>query len=146
MYCCPPHDDDARRYDKCNSYPQLCRSLHRVNRYEGLNLSNLANQDRLTVEWRIHGGTTDWSKIKPWILATQRWVEHAVTRSCHYRPEPMSNTQAGLNSLLVTTGLKTNSRIYNKIEKEVRQAGRFLLSRWKHFNSSADFKAAVQAA
>lgn|GEM_PF-4870145 len=58
----------------------------------------------MTIEWRLHSGTVNWTKIKNWILATQRWVEHAVTRSCHYRPEPMSNTQAGLNSLLVTTG------------------------------------------
>lgn len=146
MYCRPPRREEARSLDSCNTYDAVRGKLARADRYCGLNLANLANQDRLTVEWRFHSGTTDWSKIKPWILATQRWVEHAVTRSCHYKPEPMSNTQAGLNSLLVTTGLKTNSRIYNKIDKDVRQAGRYLLRRWKHFNSSADFKAAVQAA
>lgn len=146
MYCRPPRPEEAKSLDSCNTYPSLCGKLARADRYCGLNLINLTNQNRMTVEWRIHGGTTDFAKIKAWILATQRWVEHAVNRSCHYKPQPMGNTQAGLNSLLVTTGLKTNSRIYNKIDKDVRDAGKFLLRRWKHFNSSADFKAAVKAA
>ena len=146
MYCCPPRPEEATRFDSCHSYEAVRGRLARADRYCGLNLSNLTNQERMTIEWRIHNGTTDWSKIKAWVLATQRWVEHAVTRSCHYRPEPMSNTQAGLNSLLVTTGLKTNSRIYNKIEKEVRDAGRFLFRRWKQFNPPHEHKAAIQAA
>ena len=88
----------------------------------------------------MHGGTTDWAKIKTWVLATQRWLEHSIQRSCHYKPEPVSNSQAGLNSLLLTTGLKPNSRIYNKVDKELRQAGKFLLRRWKHFNSPQERK------
>lgn len=146
-YCRPPRPEEARALDGCNTYQALCGKISSSDRYCGLNLSNLTNPERMTVEWRLHGGSTDWQKIKSWILATQRWVEHAVTRSCHYRPDPMGNTQAGLNSLLVTTGLKTNSRIYKKIDKDVRQAGRYLRRRWKQFNSSsAGFKATVRAA
>ena len=111
-----------------------------MDRYHGLNLTNLAKQDRMTVEWRLHGGTTEWEKVKAWVLATQRWTEHAVKRSCHLKPEPVPNSQQGLNALLTTTGLKPNSRIYNKVDKELRQVGRLLLKRWKHFNLPQEIK------
>ena len=133
-YCQPPQQSDATMFDSASSYPRLCGKLNHLGRYWGLNLSNLTNQERLTVEWRMHGGTTDWAKIKTWVLATQRWLEHSIQRSCHYKPEPVANTQAGLNSLLLTTGLKPNSRIYRRVDKDMRLAGKFLLRRWKHFN------------
>jgi len=109
MYCRPPQRDDATIFDRCTSYASLCGKLRGMERFCGLNLTNLARADRMTVEWRIHGGTTDWEKIRPWVLATQRFVEHAVKRSCHYRSQPTANRQAGLNALLVTTGLKMKS-------------------------------------
>jgi len=31
--------------------------------------------------------------------------------------------------------LKGNSRIYSPVDKELRQVGRYLLRRWKHFNA-----------
>lgn len=145
-YCHPPQQADATQYDDCTTYARLRWLLERVNKYNGLNLTNLANSERMTVEWRIHGGTTDWSKIRPWILATQRWVEHAVKRSCHFKRDALDNTQVGLNALLVTTGLKSNSRIYRKVDKELREVGKFLLRRWKHFNQPQDMKAKAVAA
>ena len=144
-YSRPPRRDEAKLFDDCSTYESLRRKLCHVERYHGLNLTNLAIQNRMTVEWRIHGGTTDWSKIRPWVLATQRWVEHAVKRSCHLKPEPLDNTQAGLNALLVTTGLKSNSRIYRKVDKDLRLVGKYLLKRWKHFNAPQDLKAADAA-
>ena len=69
-----------------------------------------------------------------------------MKRSCHFKPEPLANTQIGLNALLVTTGLKTNSRIYRKVPKDLREVGKYLLKRWKHFNVEELGKAAVQAA
>jgi Putative amidoligase enzyme len=145
MYCRPPRIDDAKQFDNCRTYESLNRKLYREERYTGLNLSNLANPGRMTVEWRLHGGTTDWSKIRPWVLATQRWVEHSVKRSCHFKPEPVSNTQAGLNALLVTTGLRSNSRIYRKVDKDLRQVGKYLLQRWKQFNLPQNLKSAEAA-
>ena len=141
QYCRPPQIEDAKRFDGAYSYCcPLPRVESSVDRYHGLNLTNLANQDRMTVEWRIHGGTTDWAKIGAWILATQRWVEHAVRRSCHFKAEPVANSQQALNSLLTTTGLKPNSRIYRKVEKDLRGVGRYLLRRWKHFNVLEEVK------
>lgn len=136
-YCIAPRPEDARLYDNCTTYRKLCDKLSRANRYCGLNLTNLSNRERMTVEWRIHQGTTDWVKIKNWLMATQRWTEHAVTRNCHYKPDPMPNTRAGINNLLVVSGLKGNSRVYRP-EKELRDVGRFLLRRWKRFNSSQE--------
>ncbi len=140
-YCIAPTQREAKQYDNCTTYRKLSEALCRTNRYGGLNLTNLTNRERLTVEWRIHQGTTDPIKIKNWILATQRWVEHAVTRNCHYRPEPMQNTREGINALLVTTGLKGNSRIYSKVDKDLRLIGKYLLRRWKKFNVPEDHKA-----
>ncbi len=57
----------------------------------------------------------------------------------------MPNTQAGLNALLVTTGLKGNSRIYRKVDKELRDVGKFLLKRWKHFNLPGERKGEAAA-
>ena len=146
VYCTPPREVDAMVYDACYSYPRLCHHLYRSNRYSGLNLMNLADSDRLTVEWRIHQGTTDLQKIRGWVLATQRWTEHAVARSCHYRREPTANTRAGLNALLVMTGLKSNSRIYCKVQKELRDVGRYLVRRWTHFNAREQGKGHPAAA
>ena len=145
-YCRQPRRDEATAFDSCTSYASVRDKVTRMERFCGLNLTNLARADRITVEWRFHGGTTDWAKIRPWVLATQRWVEHAVKRSCHFKEEPIANSQAGLNALLVTTGLKSNSRIYRKVDKDLRQVGKYLLNRWKHFNSAQDRKASVQAA
>ncbi len=144
-YCYAPQQADARQYDDCWSYSKLCGILGRVNRTNGLNLTNLTNRERLTVEWRIHGSTTDFDKIRAWVLATQRWTEHASARNCHYRPAPMPNTRVGLNALLVTTGLKGNSRIYSKVDKELKQVGSFLRRRWKHFNLPQEMKTKTAA-
>lgn len=104
----------------------------------GLNLTNLLDDSRRTVEWRLHGGTTDWIKVKNWVLATQRWVEHSVARSCHYRAEPVPNNRHGLNALLLVSGLRPNSRVYSKVDAELRMVGRYLLRRWKHFNTQQE--------
>ncbi|MDM8004618.1 MAG: amidoligase family protein [Phycisphaerae bacterium] len=133
-FCRPPRPEHATLFDNCRIYEQLCQRLTRCDRYAGLNFTNLTDPNRRTIEWRLHGGTTDWIKIKAWVLATQRWVEHSVARSCHYRPEPVTNSRRGLNALLIVSGLRPNSRVYCKVDKDLRLAGRYLLRRWKHFN------------
>lgn len=145
QYCRPPRLSEAQRFDGVRTYEQLCEKVRQGDRYCGLNLLNLTNQDRMTAEWRIHGGTTDWTKVRSWVLTTQRIIEHAVARNCHFRAEPMPNTQAGLNALLVTTGLKPNSRIYRKVDKDLRGVGRYLLKRWKSFNQPEQCKSAKAA-
>lgn len=146
QYCRPPRLNEATRFDRAQTLDRLCQQLGGLDRFTGLNLQNLSNRQRMTVEWRLHSGTTEWSKIRAWVLATQRWVEHAVARSCHFKAEPVANSRSGLNSLLITTGLKPNSRIYRKVDKELRTAGSFLLKRWQMFNQTEQRKAASIAA
>ena len=134
QYCWPPQLSDASRFDRIKSYGALCQELNRCDRYQGLNFTNLTNRQRLTVEWRAHSGSLDWAKIRAWILATQRWTEHALGRSCHLKAGPLPNTRPGLNALLLSTGLKPNSRIYQKVQPELRAVGRYLLKRWKQVN------------
>jgi hypothetical protein len=114
-----------------------------LDRHCGLNLLNLADVGRLTVEWRLHAGTTDWDKIGPWILATQRWTLYCIERTVQLRREPVANSRRGLNALLISTGLKPNNRTYAKVQKELRESGRYLLRRWRHFNLSPHMKKAV---
>ncbi|HRY71327.1 MAG TPA: amidoligase family protein [Phycisphaerae bacterium] len=137
-YCRPPERDQATRFDNCRTYELLCQRLTRCDRHVGLNLTNVANPSRRTVEWRLHGGTIEWPKVKNWVLATQRWVEHACQRSCQYRPVPSPNARSGLDALLLSTGLRPNSRIYAKVDTELRTVGRYLLRRWKHFNGQSE--------
>lgn len=137
-FCRPPLLEEATRFDECRTFDQLSQRLTRSDRYAGLNLTNLRDSSRRTVEWRVHQGTTDWAKVRAWVLATQRWTEHAVARSCQFHSEPIPNTQAGLNALLITTGLRANSRIYQKVDQELRAVGRYLLRRWKHFSSQQE--------
>ncbi|MCK4658717.1 MAG: amidoligase family protein [Phycisphaerae bacterium] len=66
QYCYAPQQADATQYDACTSFSRLCGLLQQVSRFNGLNLTNLGDSGRLTVEWRLHGGTTDWDKIKAW--------------------------------------------------------------------------------
>ena len=41
---------------------------------------------------------------------------------------------------------RCRSRIYRKVEKDLREVGKYLLKRWKQFNSTRDSKAAAHAA
>jgi hypothetical protein len=146
QYCRPPVPQEASRFDRIRDYDGLCRELSHCDRYGGMNLLNLANRERLTVEWRLHSGTTEWDKIKSWVLATQRWTDHAIARSIQLRSEPVANTRAGLNALLVSSGLKPNNRVYAKVHKELRGVGKYLLRRWRTFNELQDEQAKTTAA
>jgi hypothetical protein len=138
QYCRRPTRDEAVQFDAVRTYDRLCQTLRRLDRYAAVNFVNLLLPERMTVEFRLHQGTLDWPKIRAWALFTQRLVEHAVARSCQFTAEPLKNSRAGLNAMLITVGLKPNSRIYHKVSKDLRDVGRFLLKRWRHFNPSLD--------
>ena len=142
QYCRRPTPDEAVLFDSVRSYERLCAKLRRLDRYAALNFTNLLSPERQTVEFRVHQGTVDWQKLRAWVLFTQRLVEHAVARSCQLTPEPLKNSRAGLNAMLITVGLKPNSRIYGTVNKDLRQVGRYLLKRWRHFNQPQDTKKA----
>lgn len=49
-------------------------------RYAAVNLHSLDRHN--TVEFRQHGGTTDYSKIEAWVVLTQWFVTRAVAKGC----------------------------------------------------------------
>lgn len=138
QYCRRPTHDEAVQFDGVRSYERLCQKLRRLDRYASLNFVNLLTPERMTVEFRVHQGSLDWQKLRAWVLFTQRLIEHAVARSCQFTPEPLKNSREGLNAMLITVGLKPNNRVYQKIDKDLRQVGRYLLKRWRHFNQPQD--------
>lgn len=140
QYCRRPTHDEAVQFDGVRTYERLCEKLRRLDRYAAVNFVNLLTPERMTVEFRVHQGTVDWPKIRAWVLFTQRLIEHAVARSCQFTPEPLKNTRAGLNAMLTTVGLKPNNRVYAKVDKPLREVGRYLLKRWWHFNPPPDAK------
>jgi hypothetical protein len=41
---------------------------------------------------------------------------------------------------LICTGFKSNSGIYQQVDKEIREAGDYIMSRWKTFNGKVSLK------
>jgi hypothetical protein len=146
QYCRRPTEAEATQFDGVRTYERLCEKLRRLDRHVGLNFLNLLSPERLTVEFRVHQGTTDWAKLRAWVLFTQRLVEHAVARSCQFSPKPLENSRAGLNAMLISVGLKPNNRVNSKVDKDLRQVGKYLLKRWRHFNQPQDKKVKIAAA
>jgi hypothetical protein len=146
QYCRAPNEAEAIQFDGVRNYARLCEKLRLIDRYAAVNFVNLLNPDRMTVEFRMHQGTTDWAKLRAWVLFTQRLIEHAVARSCQYSRTPLPNTRAGLNAMLITLGLKPNNRVYQKVDKDLRLVGKYLLKRWQQFNPQEQGKAKIPAA
>jgi hypothetical protein len=42
--------------------------------------------------------------------------------------------------MLVSIGLKVNSKVYSVVSPELRETGRFMLRRWKHFNGDVSLR------
>ena len=77
----------VRKYgSEKNAKPMLDR-----NRYHALNLTNLANGTRDTVEFRFAGGSLKICKVIPWALVCLGLVERALTskRSPVWTPRPL---------------------------------------------------------
>ncbi len=123
----------AKYLHGANSLRTVKQRLSQFDRYYGLNLTHLFS-DSPRVEFRYSQGTLDAAKARTWETFCSRLVDHAVTRNCQAAPASLPNDRKSLERLLVTTGLKINTKIYAKISPELRTAGRHLLQRWKHFN------------
>ena len=77
------------------------------------------------------------SPVIVWLRQDLRLTDHAAMRTCKTATEQLPNDRINLNRMLTTIGLKVNSRVYAKVAPELRETGRFLLRRWKAFNSNA---------
>ena len=67
-----------------------------------------------------------------------RFIDQAIQRNCKASQVQLPNDKASLLRMLVTLGLKPNSRVFAKVDPELRATGRFLLRRWKELNKEAD--------
>lgn len=121
---------------KCGTLDQFRQALGSIPRNSGLNLTHLFG-DSPRVEFRWHQGTLDEAKARHWARFLLRLTDHAAQRTCKTASEQLPNDRLNLNRMLTTIGLRVNSRVYAKVAPELRETGRFLLRRWKGFNSPA---------
>ena len=147
---CQPIPDEAKLLHRCRTVQCYKRALAHWNRRTGLNLTHLFDPAP-RIEFRWHHGTLDAEKARHWLRFLLQLVEHAVTRNCQGTDEPLPADRRGVERLLVSLGLKVNSRIYSRVCPELRETGAFLLARWKHFNgkvalASVKAKAKVEVA
>jgi hypothetical protein len=130
---CRPLPPVSKYLHGANSVRTIKQRLSHFNRYHGLNLTHLFS-DSPRIEMRYSHSTLDPAKARHWARLCTRLVDHAVTRTCQAAPAPLPNDRKSLERLLVTVGLKANSKVYNQIQPELRETGRWVLKRWKQFN------------
>ena len=127
----------ARLFHGCRSEDSLCRGIAQLHPKNGLNLAHICYCRHLSynprVEFRYHHGTLSPIKARHWTRFCLAMMEHAVTRNCQSSSQ-VENTRRGLERLLVSCGFKVNSQIYGKVSAELRETGKWLIQRWKHFN------------
>jgi len=119
---------------KCKSLECFRDAMGFLTRYYGLNVNHLWGVEP-RVEYRWHQGTLDVEKARHWARFVLRLTDHAVTRDCRSATKQLANERANLDKMLISIGLKVNTRVYAKVAPELRGTGRHLLARWKHFHN-----------
>ena len=127
-----------------NSLRELRRRLGSYDRYQALNLTHLFG-DSPRVELRHMQGTLNPLKSRNWIRLALALVEHSVVRNCVAAPATLPNDRKSLDALLVTVGLKINTKVYSATDPELRETGRYLLKLWKKFNGNHPLRPRPQA-
>lgn len=127
-----------------NSLRELRRRLGNFDRYQALNLTHLFS-DAPRIELRHMQGTLNAAKSRHWIRLALALVEHSVVRNCMAAPQTLPNNRKSLDALLVTTGLKVNTKVYSSIDPELRETGRYVLKLWKKFNGNHPLNGNPQA-
>lgn len=144
---CRPLPDTGRLLHGANTHRSLRRILNQFDRYYWANFTNLWD-DQPHVEFRIFAGTLDPHRAMMTVRFCLQLVQHAVVRACQGALLPIPNNRRGIEALLVGCGYKVNTKVYAKVSPELRETGRWLLKRWKHFNggiSQAKGPASVSA-
>ena len=132
---CRPMPPITKLLHGANSPRTIRQVLSRFDRYQALNLTHLFEESP-HIELRHHQGTLDAKKARQWLNLSLALVQHAITRSCHAAPAPLPNDRKSLEALLVTIGLKVNTRVYATVVPELRETGKYLLKTWKKFNGN----------
>lgn len=136
---CQRMPEQTKLLHNANSRRALARTLERYDRYQALNLTHVLD-DAPRIEFRHMHGTLDPTKARHWLRFLLRLVDHAVQRSCQAAPSPLPNTRRNLEKLLVTVGLKVNTRVYGTVDAELRETGKWVLRTWKKFNGHTPLK------
>ena len=118
----------------CSSLSSISRAMQGHPRTSGFNAIHLFDSSPRW-ESRYHGGTLDAEKARHWLRLMLRLTDHACLRTCKAAKSQLPNDRQSLDKMLVTIGLKVNSRVYAKVSPELRETGRFLLARWKNLNA-----------
>lgn len=106
-----------------------------MDRYCAFNLTHLFGPGP-RIEFRHHHGSLDFEKLKHWRNLCLRLIDHSIQRTCKASPVQLPNDKASLMRMLVTLGMKPNSRVFAKVDPALRATGRYLLRRWKHLNKT----------
>lgn len=130
---CQPMPPASKLLHGANSLRTLKQRLDGYGRYAALNLSSIFDAAP-HLELRHHHGTLDVKKARHWRNLSLALVQHAVTRSCHAAPATLPNDRKSLEALLITIGLRVNTRVYAKVAPELRETGKYVLKTWKKFN------------
>jgi len=127
----------------CKSIRSFHRALLSWHEKAGLNLTLLFSDHSLAqtprIEIRYHHGILDVEKARYWTRFCLQMVQHAINRNIQFSQQ-VSNTRLGLENLLISCGFKPNNHIYSKIDNDLRDTGKYLISRWKHFNGDIPLK------
>lgn len=122
---------------RCRSMTCFQRSMAGLSRRHAVNWTHLwLGEPR--IEYRYHGGTLDVEKARHWARFMLRLTDHACMRRCKAAKAPLESSRDNLDKMLTTLGLKVNSRVYAKVAPELRETGKYLLQRWKHFNTGGE--------
>ena len=128
----------------CRSARSCRRALQGWHEKSALNLTMLFSSNSFIryprIEIRYHHGTLDPVKARHWTRFCLQMLQHAVNRNCQVSPQRVPNSRKGLENLLISTGFKPNNNIYSRVCPELRDTGKYLISRWKHFNGNIALK------
>lgn len=135
---CKSMPSTAKMFHACRSLSDCQRTLVAAghDRYFGFNFTHCFGSAP-RIEFRQHQGSLDFEKLRHWRNLCLRLVDHSLQRNCKAAPRPMLNDKASLMRMLVTLGLKPNTRVFKTVDPELRDTGRYLLRRWKHLNAQS---------
>jgi len=130
---CQKLPDMPGRLARCRTMSCFKSELQRLTRSSGVNWTHLWGSEP-RVEYRYAASTLNVEKARHWARLMLRMTDHACNRTCKATKVQLPNERASLDKMLTTLGLKVNSRVYSRVDPELRESGKYLLKRWKELN------------
>ena len=132
---CRSLPDRSRLLHDCKSLEEFRQALTAagLERYWAINMIHLFGPSP-RIEFRAHQGTLDFEKAKHWRNLCLRLIDHSIQRSAKATKAQLPREQESLKKILVTLGFKPNTRVFAKVDPELRATGRYFLKRWKALN------------